>query len=160
MGITETKIRDSKFSSFNPEIYLDIILNLFPNHWLQIGWVCTLGTICVIQFLKIVPIMLFKLFGLKFKSVNYLWFLYRQPNSPESFQNYFEDTLHKFAASSSNKSIYIMGDFNIDLLKAQACHFAQNFLFTLQSYALTPTKDKPTKIHNSSSCHTNRQYFC
>jgi hypothetical protein len=86
--------------------------------------------------------------------------LYRQPNSPESFQNYFEDTLHKFASSSSNKSIYIMGDFNIDLLKAQACHFAQNFLFTLQSYALTPTKDKPTKIHNSSCCYTNRQYFC
>ena len=69
MGITESKIRDSKFSSFNPEKYLVIILNLFQHHWLQMGWVCTLGTICVIQFLKNVPIMLFKLFGLKFKSV-------------------------------------------------------------------------------------------
>ena len=36
-----------------------------------------------------------------------------------------------------------MGDFNIELLKAQVCHFAQNFVFTLQSHALTPTIDKP-----------------
>ena len=44
-----------------------------------------------------------------------------------------------------------MGDFNIDLLKSQVCHFAQNFLLTLQSYTFTPTIDKPTRIHRNSA---------
>ena len=51
----------------------------------------------------------------------------------------------------SNKPIYIMGDFNIDLLKSQVCHFAQNFLLTLQSYTFAPTIDKPTRIHRNSA---------
>jgi hypothetical protein len=75
----------------------------------------------------------------------------RQHNSPESFQAYFEDTLDKFSASGSNKPIYVMGDFNINLLKAQTCQYTQNFLFTLQSYALTPTIDKPTRVYNNSA---------
>ena len=44
-----------------------------------------------------------------------------------------------------------MGDFNIDLLKAQSCQYSKNFLLTLQSYALIPTIDKPTRIYNNSA---------
>jgi hypothetical protein len=77
--------------------------------------------------------------------------VYRQHNSPENFQTYFEDTLDKFSALGSNKPIYVMGDFNINLLKAQTCQYTQNFLFTLQSYALTPTIDKPTRVYNNNS---------
>ncbi len=44
-----------------------------------------------------------------------------------------------------------MGDFNINLLNAQTCQYTQNFLFTLQSYALTPTIDKPTRVYNQSA---------
>ena len=43
-----------------------------------------------------------------------------------------------------------MGDFNIEVLKSQVCHFAQNFLLTLQSYTFTPTIDKPTRTHRNS----------
>ena len=76
--------------------------------------------------------------------------MYRQHNFSESFQAYFEDTLDKFSASGSNKPIYVMYDFNINLLKAQtSCQYTQNFLFTLQSYALTPTIDKPTGVYNN-----------
>ena len=42
--------------------------------------------------------------------------VYRQHNSPERFQKYFEETIEKFVASG--KQICVLGDFNIDLLKA------------------------------------------
>ena len=49
-----------------------------------------------------------------------------------------------------------MGDFNINLLKAQTCKCAQDFLSTLQSYALTPTIDKPTRVcYNSATLIDN-----
>ena len=41
--------------------------------------------------------------------------IYRQHNSPEVFQTYFEDTVEKFALT--NKTLYRMGDLNVDLLK-------------------------------------------
>ena len=44
-----------------------------------------------------------------------------------------------------------MGDFNINLLKAQTCRNTQNVLFILQSYALTPTIAKPTRVYNNSA---------
>ena len=43
--------------------------------------------------------------------------MYRQYNSPKRFQEYFDDKLEKLI--TSNKSIYIMGDFNINLPHAE-----------------------------------------
>ena len=43
----------------------------------------------------------------------------RQHNSPEQFQNYFADTVKKFI--SSGKTLCLMGDINIDLLKSTHC---------------------------------------
>ena len=40
--------------------------------------------------------------------------LYKQHNSPEHFQTYFEETIEKL--SQFNKPIYLMGDINISLL--------------------------------------------
>ena len=40
----------------------------------------------------------------------HLWNLYRQHNSPEIFQSYFDETIEKLA--SSGKHIVIIGDFN------------------------------------------------
>ena len=77
--------------------------------------------------------------------------IYRQHNTPELFQTYFENALDKLSALRSNKPIYVMGDFNINLLKAQTCKYAQDFLSTLQSYALIPTIDKPTRVYNKSA---------
>lgn len=41
--------------------------------------------------------------------------MYRQHNSPDRFQSYFEETIEKL--TSTGKQLYIIGDFNIDLLK-------------------------------------------
>ena len=75
--------------------------------------------------------------------------IYRQHNSPESFQAYFDEALERF--SQSDKTIYIMGDFNINLLNAETCNFTKEFLSTLQSYSFIPTIDKPTRVYSSSA---------
>ena len=51
----------------------------------------------------------------------------------------------------TNKAIYIMGDFNIDLLKYKTSHFSHNFLLHPQSCYLIPTVDKPTRVHRASA---------
>ena len=49
--------------------------------------------------------------------------IYRQHNSPEKFQEYFDSTVEKYNAF--DKPIHIMGDFNINLLKFESCRFAK-----------------------------------
>ena len=75
--------------------------------------------------------------------------VYRQHNSPERFQKYFEETVETLSASG--KAVYLMGDTNINLLHSSTCNYAQNFLFSLQSLSLIPTIDKPTRVHNNSA---------
>ena len=53
--------------------------------------------------------------------------VYRQHNSPERFQKYFEETIGKFV--SLDKQICVLGDFNIDLLKAQSSNYSHDFLW-------------------------------
>lgn len=40
--------------------------------------------------------------------------MYRQHNSPDDFLTYLDKTIEKMV--SDDKDVYIMGDFNIDLL--------------------------------------------
>ena len=75
--------------------------------------------------------------------------VYRQHNSPERFLEYFDQTLEKLSASG--KSIYIMGDFNVNLLRGESCKYSHNFLPSLQSYSFIPTIDKPTRVYRNSA---------
>ena len=50
-----------------------------------------------------------------------------------------------------NKSVYIMGDININLLHAESSRYAQEILLSLQSFSFIPTIGKPTSVHNSSA---------
>ena len=70
------------------------------------------------------------------------------------------DTVEKFI--SSDKTLCLMGDVNINLLKSTHCQFAHDFLSTILSCYLIPTIDKPTRVHRSLAtlidnirlCHT------
>jgi hypothetical protein len=75
--------------------------------------------------------------------------VYRQHNSPEYFQKYFEDKIEELV--SSDKVIYIMGDFNVDLLKCEKSQISHDFLLALQSCYLIPTIDKPTRVRTTSA---------
>ena len=145
IGITETKITNSARIDFNPHIpncqleqvptplscggvgmYVDTSLNYtvlektsneaFQALWIELKFLQGKNVICGV--------------------------IYRQHNSPEQFQTYFDMTLERL--SSTNKPIYIMGDFNIDLLKSETCDFAHNFLLSMQSYSFSPVINKPT----------------
>jgi len=75
--------------------------------------------------------------------------LYRQHNSPEEFIQYLDRSLEKF--SRNGKLVYVLGDFNIDLLKFETCKKNHDFLTTLQSYYFSPCIDKPTRVYGNSA---------
>ena len=75
--------------------------------------------------------------------------IYRQHSSPDHFLKYLESTLEHY--NKKERTIFLFGDFNIDLLKLESCNYSQNFLTTLQSNYLLPTVDKPTRVYNNSA---------
>ena len=79
--------------------------------------------------------------------------MYRQHNSPDRFQSYFEELVEKL--TSTGKQLYIVGDFNIDLLKFETSRYSHDLLVALQSCYLTPTIDKPTRVSNNSATLTD-----
>ena len=71
--------------------------------------------------------------------------IYRPPNS--NF-NLFENEINKILSKTDkeNKICYLMGDFNIDLLKSESCDFARRFLEQLLSSSYISLILKPTRI--------------
>ena len=59
------------------------------------------------------------------------------------------ETLQKFF--TSNKSIFVMGGFTINLLGVETCNYAHNFLLSLQSFPLIPTTDKLTHVYKRTT---------
>ena len=70
--------------------------------------------------------------------------IYRQHYFVERFLDYYEEAVDRYSATG--KPICLLGDVNINILRAQTCNYAQQFLDCLQSYALLPTIDKPTRV--------------
>ena len=62
---------------------------------------------------------------------------------------YLDMTLEKL--TSFNKVVYLMDDFNIDLLKSEISDLSHNFLLSLQSYSFFPVIDKPARVYNNSA---------
>ena len=75
--------------------------------------------------------------------------IYRQHNSPDYFLTYLDKTIEKMV--SDERDVYILGDFNIDLLKYESSQISQDFLLSLRSCYLIPTVDKPTRVHRTSA---------
>ena len=53
--------------------------------------------------------------------------------------------------NSERKHLYVMGDFNIDLLKADIHRPTHEYLELLYSYSMLPTIYKPTRITESTA---------
>jgi exonuclease III len=86
---------------------------------------------------------------LRFSQPNGSYFLtgiaYRPPGQDlDKFNN--EWNLLLAILQAKTKDIYIMGDFNIDLLKAQDHRTTLNFLDTMSSYHFLPVITQPTRI--------------
>ena len=76
--------------------------------------------------------------------------IYRPPGkSVDIFSEQFNSMLHRMLGE--NKSFYIMGDFNINLLNFENHHPTNNFFETLYSYSLTPLITTPTHITENTS---------
>ena len=61
---------------------------------------------------------------------------------------YLNELLHKL--SSENKSVILLGDFNVDLMKYDNHHSTNEFLDSLSSHLFLPHITQPTRIRDSS----------
>ena len=76
--------------------------------------------------------------------------LYRHPtNKIENFCNYISKCLTKI--TKEKKECYLLGDFNIDLLKYDTCNSYRDFLNTLTSYGFLPHILQPTRVTDHSA---------
>ena len=75
--------------------------------------------------------------------------VYGQHNNADQFLDYL--------SSPSSISVviiiltYLIGGFNIDLLKYENCKYSQTLLQCMQSFSMLPTIDKPTRVYGSSA---------
>ena len=85
----------------------------------------------------------------KFKNI-IIGTIYRPPNNRfNKFENDLKTILTKL--DKCNKPCYIMGDFNIDLLKYNYCNFSTEFFNQFSSSGYTPLISKPTRITKSTA---------
>ena len=66
------------------------------------------------------------------------------PFSKKVFENAMNVLLHKI--DKENKICYLMGDFNIDLLKSESCDYANRSIEQLFTSYFVPLITKPTRI--------------
>ena len=80
--------------------------------------------------------------------------VYRSPsNQPEKFNKLFDSILHKLDNKKhSNKLIYIVGDFNEDLIKYDTNVNCQNLIDNAHSHGFVQIISRPTRI--TENCHT------
>ena len=76
--------------------------------------------------------------------------IYRPPNSKlEQFKECLAEILQK--VDRQNKKCYLIGDFNLDLFKANENQFINGFINQMFSSTFYPLISKPTRITNSSA---------
>lgn len=76
--------------------------------------------------------------------------IYRPPNSKlEQFKECIAEILQK--VDRQNKKCYLIGDFNLDLFKANENQFINGFINQMFSSTFYPLISKPTRITNSSA---------
>jgi hypothetical protein len=148
IGVSETRIVDQKPLDFNP----DIPCNRFeyvPTP-LSAGGV---GMYIMNSINYRIIDIYFQALWIEFTMARNQSFVcgvvYRQHNDPTKFLDYLSETLYNF--NQSSKTVCIMGDFNIDLLKYDTCTYSKEFLHYLYSSAFFPTISKPTRIYGESA---------
>jgi len=75
--------------------------------------------------------------------------IYRAHTAINDFLSDIDPVFHKINAE--NKPAYIMGDFNIDLLKVDSDKAHHDYLDLIYSYSLIPTIYKPTRITETTA---------
>lgn len=76
--------------------------------------------------------------------------IYRPPNTNiEEFNNCLNDILE--SVQRENKLIYLLGDYNIDLLNSNHHNNSSQFIDIMYSYSLFPLINKPTRVTTQST---------
>ena len=157
IGISETWLNENNFTFYSIEGYSMECVNRFGR---QGGGVSILiqeridyvkrADLChSTDFIECVFVEVFK--G-KINSNKHIivGVIYRPPNTNlEDFNNLLNDILE--SVQRENKSIYLLGDYNIDLLNSNHHNNSSQFIDIMYSYSLFPLINKPTRVTTQSA---------
>ncbi|XP_065642240.1 uncharacterized protein LOC136073891 [Hydra vulgaris] len=74
--------------------------------------------------------------------------LYRPPNGS---YNQFENDLRRILTQTSKKHLYLLGDFNLNLINLNTDNHVKNFINTLSQFSAYPMTNKPTRVTRKTS---------
>ena len=85
--------------------------------------------------------------------------VYRSPSrNAEKFNALFDNVLQKLHRHAKNKFLYLVGDFNQDLIKYDTDANSQNLIDMCMSHGLAQLVSRPTRITNSSATLIDHVY--
>ena len=85
--------------------------------------------------------------------------VYRSPSrNPEKFNNLLENVLQKLQRHVKKKFLYLVGDFNQDLIKHDCDTNSQNLIDITSSHGLVQLVSRPTRITDSSATLIDHVY--
>ena len=120
IGISETKIRNSNESKAHPHIS-GYVFEYVPTPLASGGIGLFVNQSLNYNVLEKTSNEAFQALWVEISFVDHknivCGIIYRQHNSPNDFLTYLDRTIEKMV--SDDKDVYIMGDFNIDLLKCE-----------------------------------------
>jgi exonuclease III len=143
IGVSETRIAGDMPLTFNPD--------LGGYNFEYVPTPLSAGGVCMYIAYNINYSVIWKTSNIYFQA---LWIelamndnqsivygvVYRQHNDTTKFVDYISETLYNF--NKSSKTVCMMGDFNIDLLKYETSNHSTEFLNCLYSSTFSPTITK------------------
>ncbi|XP_065684224.1 uncharacterized protein LOC136096636 [Hydra vulgaris] len=79
---------------------------------------------------------------------SFITVLYRPPNGS---YNQFENDLRRILTQTSKKHLYLLGDFNLNLINLNTDNHVKNFINTLSQFSAYPMINKPTRVTRKTS---------
>ncbi len=150
ISLTETWLNDQNSETFNLGNYNFVCSNRSNRKGGGVGFYVSnnlnykLRTDLDIYQEGIVESIFIEIISTKTKNI-IIGSIYRPPTGDfEIFENKLSEILSKI--DKTNKTIYLTGDFNIDLLKSDVCEYSNRFCEQLFTSSFFPLINRPTRI--------------
>lgn len=150
IGLTETWLNDTNDDLFEIEDYSFVNVNRHSKNGGGIGIYISnqlkykLRTELILNYQNIIESVFIELLIPSSKNI-IIGVIYRKPNNKiDEFENKINQMLGK--VHKENKICYLMGDFNIDLLKLESCDYTRRFFEILFTSSCILLVLRPTRI--------------
>ena len=151
IGLTETWLRPSNIDAYGIDGYNHVGITRSNQHGGGVSlFICNEMLLSELtEFTKVLEYIECLFLKINSKDISYvIGIVYRPPNSDIE---QFTETLNDILSQITHVPCYIMGDYNLDLLKHECHQPTEYFLNTMYSNSMLPLIYKPTRETDSTA---------